>query len=82
MTDSKLHSSPSSSSDGIVPDRIDTSSSASVSEWAKKLQVTDMQITDAVKEVGDLATDVEMHLKGTRSTTNGERVDEVGEQKD
>jgi hypothetical protein len=63
--------------DGIVPDRIDVSSKASVSEWAKKLQVTDMQITDAVAEVGDLATEVEMHLKGTRSTTNGERTDEV-----
>lgn len=76
MTDSQSSSSP---SDGIVPDRIDTGSSASVSEWAKKLQVTDMQVKDAVKEVGDLATDVEMHLKGSRSTTNSERVDEVGD---
>ncbi|MDB5879616.1 MAG: hypothetical protein JWQ41_3030 [Variovorax sp.] len=76
MTDTNASSSP---SDGIVPDRIDTGSSASVSEWAKKLQVTDMQVTDAVAEVGDLATDVEMHLKGSRSTTNSERVDEVGD---
>jgi len=36
-----------------------------------------MQITDAVAEVGDLATEVEMHLKGTRSTTNSDRTDEV-----
>ena len=81
MTDSQSSSSSSSSSDGIVPDRIDTGSSASVSEWAKKLQVTEMQVKDAVKEVGDLATDVEMHLKGSRSTTNSERVDEVGDLK-
>ena len=65
------------SSPGIDPDRIDPYSSASVSEWAGKLQVTDSQVIDAVAEVGDLATDVEMHLKGTRSTTNVERVDEV-----
>ena len=65
-------------SNGVQPDRIDVSSEASVSEWAKKLQVTDMQITDAVAEVGDLATEVEMHLKGTRSTTNSDRIDVVG----
>ena len=29
-------------------------------------------------EVGDRATDVEMHLKGTRSTTNTDRVEEAG----
>ncbi len=75
MTDSKTNS------DGIVPDRIDTRSSASLGEWAKKLQVTEMQVKDAVAEVGDLATDVEMHLKGTRSTTNSERIDEVGDKK-
>lgn len=75
MTDQKT--SQTSTPDGVVPDRIDVSSKASVSEWAKKLQVTDMQITDAVRAVGDLATEVEMHLKGTRSTTNGERTDEV-----
>ena len=65
------------SSPGIDPDRIDPHSSASVSEWASKLQVTDSQVIDAVAEVGDLAADVEMHLKGTRSTTNSDRIDEV-----
>ena len=75
MTDSKTNS------DGIVPDRIDTRSSASLGEWAKKLQVTEMQVKDAVAEVGDQATEVEMHLKGTRSTTNSERIDEVGDKK-
>ncbi len=75
MTDSKTNS------DGIVPDRIDTQSSAALAEWAEKLQVTEMQVKDAVAEVGDLATDVEMHLKGTRSTTNSERIEEVGDKK-
>ena len=75
MTDSKTNS------DGIVPDRIDTQSSVALAEWAEKLQVTEMQVKDAVAEVGDLATDVEMHLKGTRSTTNSERIEEVGDKK-
>jgi len=66
-------------SDGTVPDRIDPASDASVAEWAKKLDSTEMQIKDAVAAVGPLATDVEMHLKGSRSTTNTERVEEVND---
>ncbi|MGJ7545061.1 DUF3606 domain-containing protein [Variovorax sp. LT1R16] len=62
-----------------APDRIDTQSPASLAEWAKKLDVTDMQLKEAVSKVGDRATDVELHLKGSRSTTNTERVDEVGD---
>ncbi|MCZ2497980.1 DUF3606 domain-containing protein [Xylophilus sp. Kf1] len=67
-----------SPSAGAVPDHIDAASDQSVAEWAKKLDSTEMQIRDAVAEVGTLATDVEMHLKGTRSTTNVERVEEAG----
>lgn len=61
------------------PDRIDTQSPASLAEWAKKLDVTDTQLKEAVSKVGDRATDVELHLKGSRSTTNTERVDETGD---
>lgn len=60
------------------PDTIDVQSDAALNEWAKKLDVTSQQLKDAVAEVGDRATDVEMHLKGTRSTTNTERVEEAG----
>ncbi len=63
---------------GAQPDRVDLASEASVAEWSKKLAVTEMQLKEAVSKVGDLATDVEMHLKGSRSTTNEERVDEAG----
>lgn len=62
---------------GITPDRIDLRSNVAISEWASKLDVTNDQIVGAVSKVGDRATDVEMHLKGTRSTTNAERIDEV-----
>lgn len=61
------------------PDRIDTQSSASLAEWSRKLDVTDAQLKEAVTAVGDRATDVELHLKGSRSTTNTERVDETGD---
>lgn len=64
---------------GVQPDRIDTSDKAASAQWTKKFNVTEMQLHDAVKAVGDKATDVEMHLKGTRSTTNAERVDEIDE---
>ena len=63
---------------GAEPDRIDLVSDASVAEWAKKLSVTEDQLKEAVSKVGDRATDVEMHLKGSRSTTNEERVKEAG----
>ena len=62
---------------GVQPDRINTHDKTASAQWAKKLDVTEMQLHDAIKAVGDKATDVEMHLKGTRSTTNADRVDEL-----
>lgn len=67
----------SSPTGGAEPDRIDSSSDQSVAEWAQKLDSTAMQIRDAIAKVGNRATDVEMHLKGTRSTTNDDRVEEA-----
>lgn len=61
------------------PDRIDTQSAASLAEWAGKLDVSEAQLKEAVAKVGDRATDVELHLKGSRSTTNTERVEETGD---
>jgi hypothetical protein len=56
------------------PDRIDLSDEAQMSDWAKKLNATPQQLQEAVDSVGNQACDVEMHLKGTRSTTNSEEV--------
>ena len=61
------------------PDRIDPRSSASIDEWARKLNVTQAQLQEAVASVGDCAADVEMHLKGSRSTSNVERMDQAPE---
>ena len=62
---------------GTDPDRIDLGSDASVAEWSKKLDVTEAQLREAVKAAGDRATDIEMHLKGSRATTNDDRVDDA-----
>ncbi|RZL96386.1 MAG: DUF3606 domain-containing protein [Variovorax sp.] len=64
--------------EGPEPDRVDISSRESLDTWARKLQVSHDQLREAVRAVGSLAADVEMHLKGSRSTTNAERVDEAG----
>lgn len=63
---------------GVQPDRIDVKDGAACAAWAKKLDVSEDQLREAVAAVGDKAADVEMHLKGARSTTNADRVRELG----
>lgn len=58
-------------------ERIDTSDQAACERWAKKLNVTHEQVREAVQAVGDNPSDVEMHLKGVRSTSNDERVEKA-----
>jgi hypothetical protein len=41
-------------------------------DWARKFNATPQQIQDAVARVGTLAADVEMDLKGSRSTSNAD----------
>jgi len=53
--------------------RIDVDQDDQLRSWSEKLDATPEQIRDAVKAVGDQAADVEMHLKGTRATTNAEQ---------
>lgn len=53
--------------------RINVDDDASLSDWARKFDVTAEQIRDAVGAVGDRADDVELHLKGSRATTNAEK---------
>jgi hypothetical protein len=57
------------------PERIDLNDQAACERWAKKLNVTHEQMREAIGAVGDNPSDVEMHLKGVRSTSNDERVD-------
>ena len=53
--------------------RIDVERVDDLEQWARKLDASEEQIKEAVQAVGDRASDVEEHLKGSRSTTNAER---------
>lgn len=65
------------------PDRINVNDKAACEQWVKKLNVTHEMLREAVGAVGDKASDVEMHLKGVRSTTNDDRVEKAeGSSKD
>lgn len=63
---------------GIKPDRIDLDDAGARQNWARKLYTTEQQLRDAIAAVGNRAADVEMHLKGSHSTTNADRVQELG----
>ncbi|MES2980383.1 MAG: DUF3606 domain-containing protein [Pseudomonadota bacterium] len=63
---------------GEEPDRIDIDNPAALDQWAHKLDASHEQIRQAVQTVGSQAADVEMHLKGSHSTTNSDRVRELG----
>ena len=63
---------------GVQPDRINVNDPATAEQWAKKLDVTVSQLRDAVAAVGDQAADIEMHLKGSHSTTNADRTGQLG----
>lgn len=63
---------------GVEPDRIDLGDDQAAARWAERLDATVDQLREAVQAVGDKAADVEMHLKGARSTTNSDRVKELG----
>ena len=54
--------------------RIDVKDEAALREWSKKLDATPEELKEAVAAVGELASDVELHLKGSRSSINSERV--------
>lgn len=54
--------------------RIDIHQDSELSAWSKKLDATPEQLKEAVAAVGNLASDVELHLKGSRSSSNSEKV--------
>lgn len=50
--------------------RIDVNEEYELRDWSKKFGVSPEQIKEAVRAVGDRADDVEMHLKGSRASSN------------
>jgi len=67
----------STGSTGQQVQQIDVGSEQDLREWSRKLDVTEDQLKEAVAAVGKRASDVEDHLKGSRATTNSERVHEA-----
>jgi hypothetical protein len=67
-----------SSQPGVDPDRINLDDKSASQAWAKRLDATEDQLREAIGAVGDKAADVEMHLKGSRSSSNSDRVRELG----
>ncbi|WBY03914.1 DUF3606 domain-containing protein [Ramlibacter tataouinensis] len=60
-----------------APDRIDPNDPQSRARWTRELDCTEDQLREAVRAVGADASDVELHLKGARSSTNADRVHEA-----
>jgi Protein of unknown function (DUF3606) len=58
-------------------DRIDLNDKAKCEQWVRKLNITHEQLREAVGAVGDNASDVEMHLRGSRATSNDEKVEKA-----
>jgi hypothetical protein len=54
-------------------DRINVNEDYELRDWAKKFNASPEQIKDAVRAVGDRADKVEMHLKGSRASSNASR---------
>jgi hypothetical protein len=60
------------------PERIDAGDEAAIARWARQLDASAEQVRQAIAAVGDKAGDVEMHLKGSHSSTNADRVRAAG----
>lgn len=55
--------------------KIDLNDKASCERWVKELNVTHEQLREAVGSVGPNAGEVEMHLKGSRASTNADKTE-------
>ena len=61
--------------------RIDKNDSTQVERWTRELNVTGEQLTEAIAKVGDKAADVELYLKGSRSSTNADTAEDAAKAK-
>lgn len=65
-----------SSNDQATP-RIDKSDAAQWERWKREFNVSDEQLSQAIAQVGEKAADVELYLKGSRSSTNADTQDKA-----
>lgn len=59
-----------SKANGSDRNRINVHEDYELRDWATKFNASPEQIKEAVRAVGDRADDVEMHLKGSRASSN------------
>jgi hypothetical protein len=53
---------------------LDIDDAAQLATWSKKFDCTPEQLKEAVAAAGNRESDIEMHLKGSHSTSNSDRV--------
>ena len=49
-----------------------------IRRWADEFDATPDQIREAIRAVGPRPADIELHLKGSRSSSNSDRVHDAG----
>lgn len=67
-------------SDSTTP-RIDKNDAGQLARWTREFDVTDEQLTEAIAKVGDKAADVELYVKGSRSSTNADTANDAAKSK-
>jgi Protein of unknown function (DUF3606) len=55
--------------------RVDLRDEADLHAWAQRLDASPDELREAAAAVGDRIADIELHLKGSRASTNSERVE-------
>jgi len=55
--------------------RLDLRDEADLHAWARRLDASPDELRAAAAAVGDRIADIELHLKGSRASTNSERVE-------
>ncbi len=49
-----------------------------VADWAAEFNSTEQQVRDAIEAVGTGPGDIEMHLNGSRSSSNRDKMKDAG----
>ena len=49
-----------------------------VQAWAHEFDATEAQVREAIAAVGPNPSDIELHLKGSRSSSNSDKVHDAG----
>ncbi len=56
----------------------DSVDDAQIQSWVQEFDATEAQVREAIAAVGNNPGDIEMHLKGSRSSSNSDKVHAAG----